>query len=115
MTLDLLATMTPILQEIGRVGADLPDPSTLCKAFERITIDVWRVLLRLLAQLHEPSDHVALDATYLEQRMDGPKSAWYTPVFGRNSEREMGQLLFGPPRLARTHRVRVIFGSLPIP
>ena len=47
MTLDLLATMTPILREIGLDAADLPDPSTLCKAFDRITIDVWRVLLRL--------------------------------------------------------------------
>ena len=67
MTLDLLATMTPILREIGLDAADLPDPSTLCKAFDRITIDVWRVLLRLSAQLHEPSDHVALDATYFER------------------------------------------------
>ena len=67
MSLDLLATMTPILAEIGLDAADLPDPSTLCKAFDRITIDVWRVLLRQSAQLHEPSGHVALDATYFER------------------------------------------------
>ena len=67
MALDILATMTPILEEIGLEPADLPDPSTLCKWFDRITLDVWRVLLRHSAQLHDPSDHVAVDATYYDR------------------------------------------------
>ena len=46
MTIDLLENMLPIVQEIGLEPADLPDPSTLCKAFDRITIETWRVLLR---------------------------------------------------------------------
>ena len=64
MTIDLLENMLPILQEIGLEPADLPDPSTLCKAFDRIAIDRWRVLLRQSAQLHDPSGHAAIDATY---------------------------------------------------
>ena len=30
-------------------------------------MEVWRVLLRQSAQLHEPSPHVAIDATYYER------------------------------------------------
>ena len=56
MTIDLLENLLPIVQEIGLEPADLPDPSTLCKAFDRITIDTWRVLLRQSAQLHDPPD-----------------------------------------------------------
>ena len=67
MTIDLLENMLPILQEIGLEPADLPDPSTLCKAFDRITIETWRVLLRQSAQLHDPSGHAAIDATYFER------------------------------------------------
>ena len=43
MTIDLLENMSPIVQEIALEPAD---PSTLCKAFDRITIETWRVLLR---------------------------------------------------------------------
>ena len=45
--LDLLSEMPQILAEIGLEPADLPDHSTLVKWFERITMAVWRVLLRL--------------------------------------------------------------------
>ena len=67
ITIDLLENMLPIVQEIGLEPADLPDPSTLCKAFDRITIETWRVLLRQSAQLHNPSEHAAIDATYFER------------------------------------------------
>ena len=67
MTIDRLEVMPPILDIIGLEPDDLPHPSTLNKWFDKIRIDVWRVLLRLSAQLHEPSDHVALDATYFER------------------------------------------------
>jgi len=52
--LDLLSEMPQILGEIGLDAADLPDHSTLVKAFDRIQMAVWRVLLRLSAQLTIP-------------------------------------------------------------
>jgi len=67
MTIDRLEVMPPILDVIGLEPDDLPHPSTLNKWFDRITIDVWRVLLRHSAQLHDPSDHVAVDATYYDR------------------------------------------------
>ena len=46
MTIDLLKEMPQITREIGLSAADLPCPSTLCKAFDRISMSVCRVLLR---------------------------------------------------------------------
>ena len=65
--LDLLSEMPQILAEIGLEKADLPDHSTLVKAFDRLKMAVWRVLLRLSAQLHEPSGHAAMDATFFDR------------------------------------------------
>jgi IS5 family transposase len=67
MTIDLLKEMPQITGEIGRAEADLPSPSTLCKAFDRISMGVCRVLLRQSAQLHDPSEHGAIDATFYER------------------------------------------------
>lgn len=44
MALDLLSEMPQILEEIGLTAADLPDHSTLMKAFDTIKMAVWRVL-----------------------------------------------------------------------
>jgi IS5 family transposase len=66
-TLDLLSEMPQILAEIGLEKADLPDHSTLVKAFDRIKMAVWRVLLRLSAQLHDTSGHAAMDATFFDR------------------------------------------------
>ena len=65
--LDLLSEMPQILAEIGLLKADLPDHSTLVKAFDRIKMAVWRVLLCLSAQLHESSGHAAMDATFFDR------------------------------------------------
>src|SRR6056297_2137445 len=65
--LDLLSEMPQILAEIGLEKADLPDHSTLVKAFDRIKMAVWRVLLRLSAQLHDTSGHAAMDATFFDR------------------------------------------------
>ena len=67
MTIDLLKEMPQITEEIGLSAADLPSPSTLCKAFDRIRMSVCRVLLRQSAQLHAPSKHAAIDATFYER------------------------------------------------
>lgn len=47
--LDLLSEMLHILAEIGLEEGDLPDHSTLVKAFDKFQMKVWRVLLRLSA------------------------------------------------------------------
>ncbi len=67
MTIDRLEVMPPILEIIGLEPDDLPHPSTLNKWFDKIVMEVWRVLLRHSAQLHDPSPHVAVDATYYER------------------------------------------------
>jgi IS5 family transposase len=67
VTLDWLSEMPHILGAIGLNAADLPDHSTLVKAFDRLTMAVWRVLLRLSAQLHDPSGHAASDSTFFER------------------------------------------------
>ena len=65
--IDRLEVMPPILEVVGLEADDLPHPSTLNKWLDRIVIDVWCVLLRQSAQLHDPSPHVAVDATYYER------------------------------------------------
>jgi IS5 family transposase len=67
MAIDLLKEMPQITGEIGLESSDLPAPSTLCKAFDRIEMNVCRVLLRHSAQLHDPSAHGAIDATFYER------------------------------------------------
>lgn len=67
MTIDLLKEMPQITREIGLDAADLPAPSTLCKALDRIEMSLCRVLLRQSAQLHDPSEHAALDATFYDR------------------------------------------------
>ncbi|REA00967.1 IS5 family transposase [Haloferax sp. Atlit-6N] len=66
-TLDLLSEMPHILAEIGLEDGDLPDHSTLVKAFDRFEMKVWRVLLRLSSELHDPSGHAAIDATFFDR------------------------------------------------
>jgi len=65
--LDLLSEMPHILAEIGLEPDELPHHSTLVKWFERLTMAVWRVLLRLSAQEHEPSGEAAIDSTYFDR------------------------------------------------
>jgi len=66
-TLDLLSEMPQILAEIGLESGDPPHHSTLVKAFDMLEMEIWRVLLRLSAQLHDIADHVAMDATFFDR------------------------------------------------
>jgi IS5 family transposase len=63
-TLDFLSEIPHILGEIGLEPADLPHHSMLVKWFDRIKTALWRVLLRLSAQLHDLSGHAAIDAAF---------------------------------------------------
>ena len=67
MTINLLKKMPQTTGEIGRAKADLPLPSTLCKAFDRISMSICRVLLRQSAQLHDLFQHAAIDAMSYER------------------------------------------------
>jgi IS5 family transposase len=67
MAIDLLKERPKIIGEIGLKAADLPHPSTLCKAFDDMSMSVCRVLVRQSAQLHDPSKHGAIDATFYER------------------------------------------------
>ena len=46
---------------------ELPTPSTLCKAFNRLDMAVWRVLLHLSATLLPTSGVVGIDASYFDR------------------------------------------------
>ncbi len=65
--LDLLSEMPHILGEIGLEEGNLPHQSTLIKAFDRFEMEIWQVLLRLSAQLHDTADHAAMDATFFDR------------------------------------------------
>jgi IS5 family transposase len=65
--LDWLSEMPLILGEIGLEEGDLPDHSTLVKAFDRFQMKIWRVLLRLSSELHDLSGHGAIDATFFDR------------------------------------------------
>ncbi|CDK40347.1 ISH9-type transposase [Halorubrum sp. AJ67] len=47
---------------------DLPDHTTIYKSFDRLKMWVWRALLRVSAQQHPQSGHVALDSTFFDRR-----------------------------------------------
>ena len=47
---------------------DVPDYSTIYKSFDRFPMGRWRALLRVSAQQHPQSGHVALDSTFFERR-----------------------------------------------
>ena len=67
MTIALLREMPQTIGEIGLDAADLPAPSTLCKALDRLEMSLCRVLLRQSAWLHDPTKHAALGATFYER------------------------------------------------
>ena len=58
-----------------------PAPSTLCKAFKRAPMSVWRELLRHSAELLDQSGHAAIDATYFDRQQ---ASAHYLNRTGRS-------------------------------
>ena len=61
MLLDELIEMPRIRKAINL--AELPSPSTLCKAFNRLDMAVWRVLLNLSVTLLPTNGIVGIDAS----------------------------------------------------
>ena len=62
-----------VLIALGLKG--VPDPSTLCKAFERLKSAIWRVLLRLTAVLFDLKGVTGIDS-HGEERSHASK--YYT-------------------------------------
>ena len=65
--IDRLALMPDICELLGLLPEALPDPTTFYYSFDRFEMWVWRALLRVSAQQHPNSGHVALDSTFFER------------------------------------------------
>lgn len=70
MTIDLLKEMPQIIGEIGLEAAALPHPSTLCKAFDGMSMNICRMLLRQSAQLHDSSKHGGWSVLHVASLLD---------------------------------------------
>jgi len=64
---DRVALMKTVCEVLDLDPDDLPDPSTLCKSFDRFKMWVWQQLLRRSAQQLPTSVHAAIDGTYFER------------------------------------------------
>jgi hypothetical protein len=60
MIVDRLEVMPPVLEIVGLEPVDLFHPPTVIKSIDRTVMEVWRVLLRQWAQLHDLSPQVAV-------------------------------------------------------
>jgi hypothetical protein len=60
---DKLKVMTPIRAVLGLEKPELPDPSTVCKAMDRLTMAICRRLLQETLSLFELGDVTAIDAS----------------------------------------------------
>jgi len=58
-----------------------PDPTTFYHSFDRYAMYIWRALLRISAQQHPQSGHVALDSTFFERNQ---ASQYYRQRRGQN-------------------------------
>jgi IS5 family transposase len=61
--LDVLREIRRIVAKLGLAVADLPDLTTVCTGEQDLEMRIWRVLLRLSADLHDLGDVRAIDAT----------------------------------------------------
>ena len=61
--MDVLYEMSRIIGILDLESSELPDFSTGCARYRRLKIPIWRVLLRLSAELHDTGEIKAIDAT----------------------------------------------------
>jgi len=66
--LDVLQEMPRIVSKLGLEVAELPDFTTVCARMQPLKMTLWRVLLRLSADLHETGRVQAIDATGFDRR-----------------------------------------------
>jgi len=65
--LDVLHEMRGIVAQFDSAVADLPDFTTVCTRKQDLKMRVWRVLLRLPAELHDLGDVQAINATGMDR------------------------------------------------
>jgi IS5 family transposase len=63
----VLHEMHGIVAQLDIAVADLPDFTTVCTRTQDPEMRIWRVLLRLSAELHDFGDVQAIDATGMDQ------------------------------------------------
>jgi len=61
--MDVLHEMHGIVTKLDLAVADLPDFTAVCTRKQGLEICIWRVLLRLSAELHDLGDVQEIDAT----------------------------------------------------
>lgn len=66
--LDVLHEMPRVVSILDLEVAELPDFTTVCTRMKDLEMAFWRVFLRLSADLHEPGDVQAIDATGFDRR-----------------------------------------------
>jgi len=64
---DRVSLMPAICDRLGIHPDAPPDPTTFYHSFDRYAMYIWRALLRISAQQHPQSGHVALDSTFFER------------------------------------------------
>ena len=65
--MDVLYEMPRIVGIIGLEPAEIPDFSTVCARYQALKMPIWRVLLRLSAELHDTGEIQAIDATGMDR------------------------------------------------
>ena len=80
-----LEYLTEIREVLDLNQGDVPEYTTIYKSFDRLKMWVWRALLRVSAEQHPQSGHVALDSTFFER---GHASKYYL----QRSDREIQKL-----------------------
>ncbi|AWB28524.1 IS5 family transposase [Halococcoides cellulosivorans] len=65
--LDVLHEMPGIVAKLDLAVTELPDFTTVCTRKQDLKMRIWRVLLRLSAELHDTGDVQAIDATGMDR------------------------------------------------
>ncbi|WP_302082906.1 transposase [Salinibaculum rarum] len=78
---DRVSLMPAVCDRLGVHPDAPPDPTTFYHSFDRYAMYVWRALLRISAQQHPQSGHVALDSTFFERNQ---ASQYYRQRRGQN-------------------------------
>ena len=63
LLMDVLSEMPNVVAKFGLAVDELPDFTTVCTRKQDLEMRIWRVLLRLSAELQESGDVQAIDAT----------------------------------------------------
>ena len=78
---DRVSLMTAVCDQLGINPDAPPDPTTFYHSFDRYAMYIWPALLRISAQQHPQSGHVALDSTFFERNR---ASQYYLQRQGRS-------------------------------